>query len=92
MAETRAQTNRRIRQEALRDQLASQKHVEHVVEILEKIQEPEQELSPIDIQRYKLVIDTRLALIKKYLPDAKEQLDVNLGGQENNPLRIKWAE
>lgn len=89
---TRAQDNRRIRQEALREQLEKQGHLQHVVDLLKKADDLDEELDQIKLQRIKLSIETRLALIKKYLPDAKEQLDVNLGGQENNPLRIKWAE
>lgn len=39
MARTRAQENRKIRQDALREQLANQGHLQHVVENLRKIEE-----------------------------------------------------
>ena len=76
MAETRAQSNKRIRQEALREQLAGQGHVQHVVEIINNLIEPSEEFSSLDLQRNKLIIDTKLALIKKYLPDVK-QIEMN---------------
>ena len=39
MAMTRAQTNRKIRQDSLREQLANQKHIEQVVESIKKLEE-----------------------------------------------------
>jgi len=39
MAKTRAQENRAIRQEALREQLSNQKLVEHVVELAKKMEQ-----------------------------------------------------
>lgn len=71
MAKTVAQKNRAVRQEALRDQLSNQKHVEHVIDIAKKLAEPENKLDAAMITRYKIVIDTKLSLIKKYLPDLK---------------------
>lgn len=69
MPRTRAQENRAIRQEALRDQLANQGHVQHVVDIAEKLNEPK--LESKDVQRLKAKADIHLALIKKYIPDMK---------------------
>ena len=84
MAETRAQSNRRIRQEALREQLAQGKHVEHVIDMLENLQEPPEDFTPLDLQRVKVIIDTKLALIKKYLPDPKQ---VELTGEDGGPVK-----
>lgn len=65
---TRAAANKKVRQEALREQLASQKHVEHVIDNINKLENPDIE---VDTQRLKVAIDARLKLINKYLPDMK---------------------
>lgn len=84
MAATRAAQNKKIRQEALREQLSSQKHVEHVIELLGKIQKPVPFETEDMLARYKLVIDTKLKLINKYLPDLKSQeIDLNHGVQDS---------
>ncbi len=68
---TRAAANKKIRQEALRDQLASQKHVEKVVDNIEKIEDLDNDLEFNDIQRIKVANEHRLKLISKYCPDLK---------------------
>lgn len=78
--ETRAQSNRKIRQEALRDQLANQKHVEHVVDIIEKLEDPT--LEQKDIQRLKTAAELRMKLIAKYLPDVKQMELTGEGGEK----------
>ena len=85
MPETRAQLNRKVRQDALREQLASQKHVEHVVEIVDEIKDPSIQIEQEMIARYKLVIDTKLKLINKYLPDLKS---TEITGEGGEPLSI----
>ena len=88
MGMTRAQKNKSIRQEALREQLSSQKHVEHVVDILEQIGDLDSALDSNDLQRLKVVVDTKLKLITKYLPDLKS---VEHSGDEDNPLQVQVA-
>jgi len=68
---TRAVENKRIRQEALRESLSSGKHVEHVIEIANKLTNPDIVLENTDIQRLKAGADIKLKLIGKYLPDLK---------------------
>ncbi len=80
--ETAAQANRRIRQEALRDQLAEQCRVQHVLVSIEKLEDLDSELAMVEVQRIKGAIDSRLKLINKYLPDQKEvfsEVTGNLG-------------
>jgi len=89
MAETRAQSNKRIRQDALREQLASQGHVQHVVDIIGDLQKPDGDFSSLDLQRNKLIIDTKLALIKKYLPDVKQIEMTGIDGDALFPTAIK---
>ena len=89
---SRAEHNRAIRKEALREQLSKQKHVEQVIENIERIEDLSgEQLDDLDIRRLSKAIDARLKLINKYLPDDKDPTDVNLGGQENNPLETKWT-
>ncbi len=75
---TQAAKNKRIRQQALREQLAAQGHEQHIADLLEKVSEDisqqEPEFDQLDLQKVKLVIDTKLKLINKYLPDQKEEL------------------
>lgn len=71
MAKTRAQLNRELRQETLREQLAAQGHEQHVLEMLEDLRNLERELDTQEVNRIKIVIDTKLKLLNKYLPDLK---------------------
>lgn len=80
--ETRANANRRIRQEALREQLSQQKHVEHVIDISEKLIDLEEELDTLKIQRLKAGAELKLKLINKYLPDVRS---VELSSDPDNP-------
>ena len=84
MSLNRKDSNRRIRQDALREQLSNGKHVEHVIDIVKKVQDGGEELSSLDLQRYKLVIDTKLSLIKKYLPDLKQ---MEITGEDGGPIK-----
>ena len=80
MAETVANKNRRMRQEALREQLSAQGHVQHVVDISNKLQELSEALEPTDIQRLKIAAEIKLKLISKYAPDLK-QADIDYTGE-----------
>ena len=84
---SRANANKAIRQTALREQLAAQGHVQHVVDLLGEVQAlGADDLNPVELQRYKLVIDTKLALIKKYLPDPKQ---VELSTPDDKPFQLE---
>jgi hypothetical protein len=85
MGTTAANKNRAIRQEALREQLSAQGHVQHVVDILDEIKDLKRELDSNDLARYKVVLDTKLKLISKYLPDLKS---VEHTGDEDAPITI----
>ena len=78
--------NRRIRQEALREQLANQGHVQHVVEILDKVKDESQEIDANMLARYKLVVDTKLKLMNKYIGDVKS---VELTGEDGDPIKMQ---
>lgn len=87
---TRAAENKRVRQEALREQLRKQGHVQHVVDILEKLADPKIEIDQPMVQRYKLTLDTKMKLIDKYLPTEKP---TNIEGPgEGGEFVFKWVE
>ena len=85
MGTTAANKNRSVRKEALREQLSAQGHVQHVVDILYEIKDLRKDLDQQDLARYKVVLDTKLKLISKYLPDLKS---VEHTGDEDAPIAI----
>ena len=85
MAETRAHLNRKIRQDALRDQLENQGHLQHVNDIVNKISDPDQDIDIEMLSRYKITIDSKLKLINKYLPDLKS---TEITGDADRPLVV----
>ena len=82
MAKTRAQQNRAMRQEELRNLLANQGHLQHVLEICNELNEPSNALEASMVNRKKIVIDTKLKLLNKYLPDLKAVEVSGEGGEE----------
>lgn len=80
--------NRRVRQEALREQLQQQGHVQHVVEILGELNDEGREFDQLMVQRKKIVLDTKLKLINKYLPDTKSVEIVDEDGNDAIPKSI----
>ena len=69
--ESRAQANKRLRQDALRESLAKRGLVQDVLEKVEKIQDLRQDLDAHELNRLRTACDKQLALINKYLPDVK---------------------
>ena len=84
-----ADRNRKIRQEALREQLSKQKLVEQVVDIAKKLNNLEIELEAGDVTRLKAAADINLKLIVKYLPDLKQ---TELIGDPDQPLLVNTKE
>lgn len=75
--------NRRIRQEALREQLSNGGHVQHVVDIAKKLQDGYLELEATNIAALKAAADIKLKLIGKYIPDLKS---VEISQDPENPI------
>jgi hypothetical protein len=71
MPKTRAQKIRGEKQAAVREKLAMGGHVQHIETILGELMDSELKIDQLGLQRRKLTIDTKLALIKKYIPDLK---------------------
>ena len=78
---SRANANKKIRQDALREQLANGKHVEHVIDIANKLASLDEDMDALTIQRLKAAADIKKGLIGKYLPDLKSmeiEADLNV--------------
>jgi len=80
MTATAATRNRAVRQEALREQLSAQGHVQHVIDIAEKLSNLDEVLDNSDVQRLKAAADIKKGLINKYLPDLKSTELTGEGG------------
>lgn len=78
-----ADKNKRIRQEALREQLAAKGLVQQVVEISEKLNDLDTPLEANDVTRLKASADLKLKLVNKYLPDLKS---TEIIGDPDQPL------
>ena len=78
--ESRADQNRKIRREALRDKLEAMGLIQQVVESSEKLSDLMQDMDSIEVQRLRAANEARFKLINKYLPDAKEDQNLNLSG------------
>tara|TARA_R110000851_G_scaffold227068_5_gene379925 strand:+ start:495 stop:782 length:288 start_codon:yes stop_codon:yes gene_type:complete len=89
MATTPANKNRAIRQQALRDQLSNQGHVQHVIDISEKLTDLKTELDSTQVHRLKSAADIKLKLIGKYLGDVKS---IELSGSEEFPVAFERIE
>jgi hypothetical protein len=78
--ESRADANRRVRREALRDQLEAKGLVQKVIETAEQLVDLSLPMDSVEVQRLRAGNDARLKLINKYLPDAKDDQNLNIGG------------
>lgn len=83
-----ADRNRRIRQDALREQLSKQKLVEQVSEIARKIGDLDQDLEQDKVQRLKIAAELNLKLVNKYLPDLRQ---TELIGDPEQPVQHKHS-
>ena len=79
---TRANQNKAFRQEALREQLASQGHLQHIIELHKQLQDLDTDMDATQVQRLRAVMDSKHKLIDKYLPTVKP---VEHSGAISNP-------
>jgi hypothetical protein len=63
--------SRAIRQEALRESLEAGGHIQHVLDICRDLNDLSIEMDSTAVQRKRAVIDTKMKIIGKYLPDIK---------------------
>ena len=85
---SRANINRKIRQEALREQLAAGGHIQHVIEISEKLADLDTKMESVDVQRLKAAADIKKSLIDKYMPAMKLVESTGEGGE---PIDHKYT-
>ena len=67
-------------QEAIRLKLSTQSHLNDVIDITNKISNPEETIEGDMLRRYEIVLNTKLRLINKFLPDLKA-VDLQIGGE-----------
>ena len=84
-----ATRNRRIRQEALREQLQAKGLEQHVLEIANKLQSEGASMESQEIQALKASAELRLKLLNKCLPDLKA---TELSGPDGEgvPVDLTW--
>ena len=71
MGATVAAKNKKVREEALREQLKNKGLVQHVIEIAKKLDDQHLALEATHISALKASAELRLKLINKYMPDLK---------------------
>lgn len=80
--QTGKQARRAERQEDLRELLATQGHLQHVLVICDELNDLTKVMEPLDVTRKSKVLDTKLKLMAKYCPDLKNVEIANDGGGE----------
>jgi hypothetical protein len=90
---SRAQTQKRIRQDALREYLAERGSVQHLFDLIEKIEglEPDHPNFDKDLAKYDKAISQRQKLLGKYMPDLKAseiKLDAQIQATEVNLMGV----
>lgn len=84
------EANKRIRRDALREQLQAQGHLQHVVDCIEKIEDLSTTMDSPSVHRLKIGIESRLKLINKYLPDLKV-IEAEITGADGTPIDMNWT-
>ena len=83
---SRANNNRAIRRQELRDKLAAGGHIHHVLEMIDKLSDLKgTELETIEVQRLDKAIIHKKSLIDKYLPTEKP---IEVTGEDGGPVAI----
>lgn len=83
---TRAQKLKQERIDQYRKYLSEKCRLEHVIKNIEKMESFT--LEDKEFNHLSKANEQRLKLINKYCPDIKEDMNLNVGGQEDNPLTI----
>lgn len=69
--ETRAEANRRVRQEALREQLKAQEYLRQIENAVSEVIAASYAVPADELAARKFVVDTNLKRLNKVLPDLK---------------------
>ena len=83
MAATTAAKNKKVREEALREQLRNKGLAQQVLEISEKLNKQHLELESTHIAALKASAELKLRLVNKYMPDLKQ---VEVSQDPENPI------
>ena len=78
--------NKAVRQQALREQLQAQGHIQYIVENIKKIEDLHNEIDNNEANRLKSASELRMKLVNKYLPDLK---NTEITGEGGGELTIK---
>ena len=84
---TAAAKNKRIRQESLRELLAEQCRVQHIIENIKKMENEGGRMEAQELQALKYATDTRVKVMGKYLPDLKA---IEIEGNVSNDSHEEW--
>lgn len=68
---SRAEENRRIRQEALREQLQASEYLRQINDAVQEVIESRYSIDPNELNARKFVVETNLKRLNKVLPDLK---------------------
>jgi adenylosuccinate synthase len=69
----RANANKMIRQEALRQQLAAQGHLQHIIDLHSQLLDfKDDDMDAGKVQRIKIVMESKHKFVDKYLPTPKQ--------------------
>jgi len=90
---SRAQTNKRIRQETLREYLQERGSVQHLLDLIEKVEglDPDHPNFDKDLAKYDKAISQRQKLLGKYMPDLRASevsLEANIKATEVDMIGV----
>lgn len=90
---SRAQTNKRVRQDSLREYLAERGSVQHLFDLIEKLEDldPQDPNFDKDLSKLDKAISQRQKVLAKYMPDLKAseiKLDAQIQATEVNLMGV----
>lgn len=89
MANSVANRNRKVRQEALREYLSERGKLDYILDNIDKIENIDSPLDTNELARLKTANEHRIKLLGKYLPDLKATEHTGEGGDELPTVLIK---
>jgi hypothetical protein len=94
---SRAVTNKRIRQESLREYLSERGSVQHLLDLIEKVEhlDPKHPDFEKDLAKFDKAISQRQKLLSKYMPDLKAtemQIEANLKATQVDMMGVHEGE
>lgn len=87
--QSRANQNREIKREELKLYLAERGRVQYIFDNIEKLEDLNQEMDSVEVQRIRTATDQRVKLLDKYMPSVKSE-DADTGSTDNVVV-FKWA-